>query len=59
MYNATQGKFACFNTWQNIKVCFFNVMYPLVGHDRFITTACFPEVIMPPDLFTYFNLGEI
>lgn len=34
-------------------------MYPLGGHDRFITTGCFPEVIMPPDLFIYFNLGEI
>lgn len=31
------GIFVCFNIWQNIKVCLFGVMHPLLGLDRFMT----------------------
>lgn len=34
-------------------------MYPLVGHDRFMTTGCYPKAIMLPDLFVCFSLGDI
>lgn len=53
--DGTKGIFVCFTIWQNIKVCLFGVMCPLLGLDRFMATGCLPKFPLLPGLFDWFN----